>query len=130
MALPLILGGAALGALGGYSKGKQQQQADANEMALNAEMMRLSPWTGMNVQHKAARPDASTSGMVSGALGGGLSGLSMGQSMGGLGGLGGGAEEAMSAQDKAQGFADVFGGSGQAKPNVYTPGRSPWDVIG
>lgn len=67
--LPLALG--ALGAFGGARQANQQKQNDFQNMMANAEAIRMSPWTKMNVGMMQGQPRQS--GLMA-ALGGGLSG--------------------------------------------------------
>lgn len=81
MALPLILGMAALGAGTAYLQGKQQERQNQANMLAQAAAAKYSPWTGITPQMGgASSPDVGGSalgGAMQGALGGYMASESM-----------------------------------------------------
>lgn len=73
---------AALGAISGAVKGKEQKDEESRDRRLAANTIRYSPWTGM-------RPnEIHTADMTGSILQGGAAGLSMGQELEPKGGFG------------------------------------------
>ena len=101
MPIPL-LALAALGGAMGLAKNKADQQREAQQRQEAAEIMRWSPWTGMQ-----PGPVQQAGDPMSSALQGAMGGALMGQGLG----LGGGAAEG-AAQGVTQGAAQAARGAG------------------
>jgi hypothetical protein len=95
--LPLLIGGAALGAL----KYNQDQKNSAKDRQVAAATARYSPWTGMKPQD-VKRPDA-----IGDVMQGGLAGAGLGQNM--------------DSADNAQALNDSVINKNNAEASAYGP---------
>lgn len=118
-AIPAIM--AAAGAIKGAQANSAQKKAEKSNMNANAEVMRYSPWTGMNAQFIQAQPHQSD--FMAGLHGGGQ-GFMGGMGMGGQFGGGAAAKPADlgGAQSMVQGSGSPWAGMSQQyqkKPNMF-----------